>query len=393
MRVMIAGRAPQRWAGAVLGLLSIRFERSLRLSYGGHDSTRRGRQMEKLRVIQWTTGKVGKLALRGVLDDPRLELAGLYAYSRDKAGADAGRLCGRPDCGVLATQDIDALIALGADTVIYTPFMADLTHVTRLLDSGLDVISTNLFLNVGGILGPVKDQLEAACRRGRSSLYITGVNPGWINTVTAAMTAVCRNIEMVSISESADCSVYESAETWLAMGMSLREATPQVKETARAWMMSFHDAVERLAAALDYRLDDMEFFMDFATASETVDLGWFRMEKGSHAAVKGGWNGKVNGRTVVRSTVAWYLTKHLNEGWEFADDQYQVVIKGEPEVNTRIRFTAPKSWGNHEWDTMTAMPAVSACLHVKAARPGVLTLKDVGLVSAPAGAWPARARP
>ena len=117
--------------------------------------------MEKLRVVQWTTGKVGKLSMRGILDDPRLELVGVYAYSDEKAGIDAGPLCGRPDTGVLATTDIDALIALGADTVLYTPFMADVDHAVRLLESGLDVISTNLFLNVGGIQGETKERLSA----------------------------------------------------------------------------------------------------------------------------------------------------------------------------------------------------------------------------------------
>ncbi|MGH3644345.1 MAG: hypothetical protein ACRDUX_35605, partial [Mycobacterium sp.] len=134
--------------------------------------------MNKLRVIQWTTGKVGKLSLRGILDDPRLELVGVYAYSEGKAGADAGPLCGRPDTGVLATTDVDALIALDADTVFYNPFMADVDHAVRLLESGLDVISTNLFLNVGGIQGETKEKLAAACQRGASSLYISGINPG-----------------------------------------------------------------------------------------------------------------------------------------------------------------------------------------------------------------------
>jgi len=343
--------------------------------------------MEKLRVIQWTTGKVGKLALRAILDDPRLQLVGVYAYSDAKAGADAGALCGRPPCGVRASRDVDALIATGAESVIYTPFMADLSHVLRLLEAGLDVISTNLFLNVGGIQGQVKEQLEAACRRGNSSLYITGINPGWINSMTTAMTAVCRQVESVSISESANCATYESAETWLAMGMSLPAATPAVIETARAWLMSFYDAVQRMAAALEFKLDDMEFFIEFATASQKVDLGWFCMEKGTNAALRAGWNGKVKGRTVVQSKISWYLTKHLNEGWEFDDDQYHVVIKGEPEVNTRMRFIPPKHWGNNDWDTMTALPAVNAAFNVKAARAGVLTLKDVGLPCAPAGIW------
>ena len=340
--------------------------------------------MDRLRIIQWTTGKVGKLSLRGIIDDPRLELGGVYCHSLDKAGTDAGVLCGRPDTGVKATNDIDALIALKADSVFYNPFMADLDHVVRLLENGMDVLSTNLFLNVGGIQGDVQAQLEAACARGGSSLYISGVNPGWINAMACAMTAVCREVQMVAISEAADCSVYESAETWTAMGMGIAETTPEVMATAKLWMTSFYDAVQRIARALGYALDDMEFFMDHATASERVDLGWFCMEQGTNAALRGGWNGKVGGRTVIQMKVSWYLTKKLNEGWTFPDEQYEITIHGEPEVRARMQFVPPEHWGNHEWDTMTAMPVVNAAFDVKAARPGILALKDVGLITASA---------
>ena len=343
--------------------------------------------MEKLRVIQWTTGKVGKLALRGILDDPRLELAGVFAFSDDKVGTDAGTLCGRPECDITATNDIEALIALGADAVVYTPFMADVAHVVRLLETGHDVISTNLFLNVGGVQGEVRDQLEAACARGGSSLYISGINPGWINSMVTGMTAVCRDVTCVTIDESADVSVYESAETWQAMGMGHNSAPPEVVDLAKSWMTSFYDAVQRMALALQDQLDETEFFIEFATASQKVDLGWFCMEEGTNAALRAGWNGKVNGRTVVQTRVAWYLTKHLNEGWEFPDDQYILTIKGEPEITARIRFLPPEHWGNHEWDTMTAMPVVNAIHDIHRARPGVLTLKDVGLPVAPAGLW------
>jgi hypothetical protein len=343
--------------------------------------------MDKLRVIQWTTGKVGKLSLRGIIDDPRLELVGVYAYSEEKAGTDAGPLCGRPDTGVLATTDIDALIALGADTVLYTPFMADLDHAVRLLESGLDVISTNLFLNVGGIAGDSKDKLAAACERGDSSLYITGINPGWINTMVTAMTAVCRDVQKVTIVESADVSVYESAETWQALGVGLPEVTPEVADLAKFGFTTFADSVQRMAVALGFEIDDMEFVVDHQTASETVDLGWLTIEKDTIAAIRGGWNAKVKSKTVIESRVAWYLTQKLNGDWVFDDDHYKVVIQGEPEVHTHIRFIPPKHWGNHEWDTMTAMPAVNAALNVAAAPAGILGLGDVGLPCAPAGVW------
>jgi 2,4-diaminopentanoate dehydrogenase len=343
--------------------------------------------MDKLRVIQWTTGKVGKLSMRGILDDPRLELVGVYAYSEDKAGTDAGALCGRADTGVLATTDIDALIALDADTVFYNPFMADLDHAVRLLESGLDVISTNLFLNVGGIQGETKDKLAAACEKGNSSLYVTGINPGWINTMVTAMTAICRDVRCVSIFESADVSVYESPETWQALGFTLPEAPPAVLEMAKMWLSTFYDSVQRMGVALGYELDDMEFFVEHQTAAEEVDLGWLTIPKDTIAAMRAGWNGKVKGRTVLVSNVAWYLTKKLNGDWVFDDDHYKVMVEGEPGIDTRIRFLPPEHWGNHEWDTMTAMPAVSAALNVAAAPAGILALGDVGLPCAPAGIW------
>lgn len=344
--------------------------------------------MDKLRVIQWTTGKVGKLALRGVLDDPRLELAGVFAYSDSKTGTDAGALCGRPDTGVTATNDIDALLALKADTVLYTPFEANLDQAVRLLESGLDVVSTNLFLNVGGIQGEVKDKLEAACQRGGSSLYITGINPGWINSVVTSITAICRDVDYVGTTESADCSVYESVETWSFLGIGEPGGTtPELLQRAENWLILFRDVVVRIGAALEIAYDDIEFFCEYATAAEDVDLGWLRMDKGTNAALRGGWNGKVGGKTVIQMKVVWYLTKKLAESWDIDEDQYHLEVKGDPSVDVKMRITPPAHWGNHDWDTMTALPAVNALFQIKAARPGILGLRDVGLPHAPVGEW------
>lgn len=345
--------------------------------------------MEKLRVIQWTTGKVGKLAMRGVLDDPRLELAGVYAWSEDKKGKDAGELCGRPEVGIAATNDIDALIATGADIVLYTPFEANLDQAVRLLESGLDIVSTNLFLNVGGVVGEVKDKLEAACRKGGSSLYISGINPGWVNSIVTSLTAICRDVQYIGTTESADCSVYESVETWsfLGMGEPGGENETELMERARAWLILFRDVVVRIGAALELEYDDIEFFCDYATAAEDIELGWFKMPKGSNAALNGGWNGIVNGKTVVQMRVIWYLTKKLAEGWDIDDDQYHLQVKGDPSIDTKMRFTPPEHWGNHDWDTMTAMPAVNALFQIRDAAPGILGLRDVGLPHAPVGVW------
>ena len=47
---------------------------------------------QPIRVVQWTTGKVAREAIKAILDRPELELVGLYAFSADKVGRDVGEL-------------------------------------------------------------------------------------------------------------------------------------------------------------------------------------------------------------------------------------------------------------------------------------------------------------
>ena len=83
-----------------------------------------------LRVIHWGTGAVGREVLAAVLD-PRsgLELAGVRVYSDDKDGVDAGLLIGRDPVGVTAAADVDRVLAIDADCVVYTPRLTDLDEV------------------------------------------------------------------------------------------------------------------------------------------------------------------------------------------------------------------------------------------------------------------------
>jgi len=98
--------------------------------------------MTRYRVVQWATGNIGQRALRAVLDRETFELVGVHAFSSEKVGRDAGALAGVASVGVLATDDVDALIGTAPDCVIYTPHFIDYALVDRLLRAGINVIST-----------------------------------------------------------------------------------------------------------------------------------------------------------------------------------------------------------------------------------------------------------
>ena len=94
-----------------------------------------------LRVIQWATGSIGTHAIPAILEDPDLELVGVWVHSEAKDGRDAGEIIGIGPIGVTATRDIDALLALDADLVLYAPLLANVPEICRLLEAGLNVIT------------------------------------------------------------------------------------------------------------------------------------------------------------------------------------------------------------------------------------------------------------
>ena len=58
-----------------------------------------------LRVIQWTTGNIGRRSLHAIIGRPDMELVGVYAHGADKVGVDAADLAGLPRAtGITATM-------------------------------------------------------------------------------------------------------------------------------------------------------------------------------------------------------------------------------------------------------------------------------------------------
>lgn len=75
-----------------------------------------------LRIVQWTTGRTGRAAVRAVLEHPELQLVRCFAWSADKVGVDVGELCRIEPTGILATDDVATLLEPRPDCVVYTPY-------------------------------------------------------------------------------------------------------------------------------------------------------------------------------------------------------------------------------------------------------------------------------
>jgi 2,4-diaminopentanoate dehydrogenase len=169
------------------------------------------------RVVQWTTGNVGKSSVRAIVANPTLELVGCYAWSPEKAGHDVGELCGIQPLGVKATNDIAALLALRPDCVVYNPMFANVDELVRILSAGINVVGTAGFIT-GHFLGAGRDRIAAACERGGSTIFGSGINPGFIQLFAIVSAGLSDRVDKVSMLESVDTTVYNSPGTEIPMG-------------------------------------------------------------------------------------------------------------------------------------------------------------------------------
>ena len=333
-----------------------------------------------LRVIQWTTGNIGRRTLHAVLGRPDLELVGVYAHGADKVGRDAADLCGWPEpTGVLATDDVAALLALGADACCYNPLWPSVDELCALLGAGVNVCSSAAWITGGKQTPGDLDRIREACERGGASIFGSGAHPGLTNTVGLVLSGACERVDEIRITESVDCSTYASAETQRAMGFSQSPDTPGLAESVRRESEVFAESAAMMADAIGATLDRMTFDVEFTAATGDSDLGFMTIPAGTVGGVMGYHRGWIGERNVVSVGFNWVMGEHTVPPKPLAHG-HVVQVFGVPNMRTVLHCLPPQGWTGSVMDlgmVYTAMPVTNAVPAVVAAPPGIVTLADL----------------
>lgn len=332
-----------------------------------------------IRVVQWTTGPVARSAVRGILANRDLQLVGAFAWSKEKAGKDLGELCNLPPLGVIATDDVDAIIALKPDLVLYMQLIWNVDHLVRLLEAGINVISTSNFITGSAYEPGDQQRIQAAAERGGASIYGSGINPGHASAMALTAAAASREIEYIGVHEAADCTEYQSAETWRGLGFGSPPDTPGMAEAAKARQKVFQEVVETLARALRVELDEVRFVVEFGVATRDLDLGYMQIGKGMVCGQKSIWQGIVSGRVFSEASAVWRLGDAIEPDWP-THNGHVIEIRGTPSVSLTQHYEHISDPDNY--NSVTSNPAVNAIPAVVAARPGIVTVSDLPLITA-----------
>lgn len=339
------------------------------------------------RVIQWATGNVGRAAVEAIVSHPELELVGTWVHSAAKAGRDVGALCGIAPLGVTATDDVEALLALRADCVLYSPLMASEDEVARLLESGTNVVTP---LNWFYPKGLDVSKLEAACAKGGTTLHGTGIHPGGMTEyLPLVFSSFSREVTHVRSEEYSDVRTYGAPD--VLRDLMLFGRTPEEARKSplvHFLTIGFAQSLDMVADVLGMTLDAQKIVQhEVAAATAPIDSPIGLIKPGEVAGQRFTWQGAVNGAPVITACVNWLMgDQHLDQPWTMGDlgPRYELEVTGDPPITIVIHGIHPGPTHTLE-DVLkrnpgivaTATHCVSAIPYVCQAASGIRTYLDL----------------
>ncbi len=342
------------------------------------------------RVIQWSTGNVGKYSLRAIIGHPELELAGVWVHGESKEGKDAGELCGVEPTGVIATRDADALLAGDADCVCYTasgdtrPGEA-LDDICRILASGKNVVSTSIV----ALVHPTSydpeytARLTEACREGSSSFFNSGIDPGFANDLLPLMlSGLSEHWSEIRIQEIINYATYDRGEILFdVMGFGKPIDDKPLLLIPGVLSMAWGGTVRLLAEGLGVELDEIREVVEERPTERPVEILGQTLEAGTRGAIRFEVQGIVGGKVALVVEHVTRIDDGLAPEWPTGNGSYRVLITGVPSMKCEYEFA--DEHGDHAVGgvVLTATRVVNAIPAVCGAPAGLLSALDLPLIT------------
>ena len=343
--------------------------------------------MARLRVVQWSTGGVGAIALRAMAERSDLELVGVWVHGSDKHGRDAGELAGGAKLGLAATHDADALLALRPDCICYTASGESrpkecLADFERMLQAGINVVTTSVpgLVHPAGFDRAQVERLEAACRKGGASLYASGIEPGFAGDELvlrlATLTHRIRSVRTQEIFSYADYPVPFTIFEVFGFGKppEARCLMERPGVQSSAWAPSVRMVADWLGAPLE-RIRET---YDKRVTTRRIESAAGPIEVGTVAAVRFETIGVVDGRDAIVIEHVNRMAQDIAPDWPTSarDGTYRIVFEGEPDLACELQVGGPHDF-SRQGMMATAMRVVNAIPYVCQAGPGLVSAAEL----------------
>lgn len=343
------------------------------------------------KVVTWGTGNVGRYAIRAVVNHPELELIGHIVSSESKAGKDVAELAELESAtGILASNDIEAVLALQPDCVCYTAHSETrmdeaAKDQARCLRKGINVVASSLFMlqepnnpDVAFLADPIKE----ACQIGSATCFNNGIDPGFANdTMPLVFSGLSEYWTHIRMQEIINYATYEQEDTIReVMGFGYPVDHECMLFAPGALSLGWGGAVRSVAAGLGLELDKVyEVHERLPLEADTENaMGIFK--KGTTGAMRFEVRGVIDGKEAIVLEHITRLTDDIAPDWPQGKG-YRVVIEGEPKMT--ITMDMEDKHGDHAVAGViqTATAIVNAIPAVVDHSPGMVAAFDLPKIS------------
>jgi len=345
--------------------------------------------MSPLRIVVWSTGWIGSIAIDAIGRRPDLDLVGVWVHSPDKAGRDAGELAGIGPINLAAIRDADALLALAPDCIVYAASGPERDAIAvpdyeRMLRAGINVVSVSSpsLVYPPGSVPEVTARLADAAAAGGASFYASGIEPGFAAD-QLPLTLATQSRSITSIRSTEIFLYHEYPVAFMmrdVMGFGMPMDYEPLLATPGAQTGAWGPSVRLVAAGLGVEIDELREVYDRAEAPRTIETASGVVEAGTCGAVRARTVGIVDGREAITIEHVNRMTPDIAPDWPTGavDGTYRVVIDGDPPISCDMTVGDPAS-PTAGGMVATAMRVVNAVPHVVAAPPGLLSSLDLPL--------------
>ena len=262
------------------------------------------------------------------------DLVGARVYSAAKDGADAGVLAGGGAIGVSATTDVEQILALDADCVLYTPRNTDVDEVCAILASGKNVATTAFLFHPRRTRPADRERLLDACKTGNSTVHGSGLNPGNLSGVLPlALSGMSRTIDKVTLQERADWSVYDSTSITFD-NMAFGEPVETISATGTDFLAFnsaiFSEQIWLIADALNAGIDEVTAEVEAVPARSDHEIFDRVLRAGTTAGQRWAWSGRRDGETLVEIETLWTVGNEYPAHWPKPQHGWTLDDRGRP---------------------------------------------------------------
>jgi 4-hydroxy-tetrahydrodipicolinate reductase len=328
--------------------------------------------LDNIRVIQCGLGPIGSAVARHVVERAGLELVGGVDIDPAKVDKDVGAVIGlgHPLGFAVSKTLAQALAQAEADAVLHTTssyFELFKNQIIEILEAGLDVVSTAEELSFPWLAHHQEaTEIDAVARRVGKTVLGTGVNPGFImDALPLFLTAICQQVERIEVTRVINASKRRGPfQAKIGSGLTVDDFNARMA-AGRMGHVGLPESVGMVFDTLGRKLVRYESDVEPVVADRAVKTDYFEVQPSQVRGLQ----------QVARgySEEGEFMTLTFIAALEAGDDGDTVKITGKPDLEVRLEGT--------NGDIATVAIAVNAVRRVVEAAPGLVTMRDLPVVT------------